>query len=106
VAGRVEARHRHVLGKALEGRARGEPDELGGGDGPVPAAQPSRVATLRIANRGRFPASLSSHVPLQWASPTLEFPRAGLAGARLRLPAGAAVRIEPGAEIDVEVMWS
>jgi len=76
------------------------------GDGPVPAARPSRVAKLRIANRGRFPASLSSHIPLDWASPTLEFEREGLAGARLLLPAGAAVRIEPGAKLDVEVMWS
>jgi urease beta subunit len=61
---------------------------------------------LRIANRGRFPASLSSHVPLDWVSPTLEFSRDGLAGARLRLPAGASLRIEPGAEVEVEVMWS
>ena len=82
------------------------PGEVIAGDGPVPAAQPRRVATLRIANRGRFPASLSSHLPLDWASPTLEFPREALAGARLLLPAGASVRIEPGAEIEVEVMWS
>ena len=82
------------------------PGEVIPGDGPVPAAQPSRVATIRIANRGRFPASISSHLPLEWASPTLEFPREGISGARLRLPAGASTRIEPGAEIEVEVMWS
>ena len=44
--------------------------------------------------------------PLEWVSPTLEFPREGLAGARLRLPAGATVRLEPGAEVEVEVMWT
>jgi len=82
------------------------PGEVVPGDGPVPSAVPSRTATIRIKNRGRFPASLSSHVPLEWVSPTLEFPRDGLAGARLRLPAGASTRIEPGAEVEVEVMWS
>jgi urease subunit beta len=82
------------------------PGEVIPGDGPVPAAEPSRVATLKITNRGRFPASLSSHVPLEWVSPTLEFPREGLSGARLRLPAGASTRIEPGDEVEVEVMWS
>ena len=29
-----------------------------------------------------------------------------LEGARLRLPAGASTRIEPGAAVEVEVMWS
>jgi len=82
------------------------PGEVIPGDGPVPAAVPGRTATIRIANRGRFPASLSSHVPLEWVSPTLEFPRDGLSGARLLLPAGASTRIEPGAEVEVEVMWS
>lgn len=82
------------------------PGEVIPGDGPVPEAVPGRTATIAIANRGRLPASLSSHLPLEWASPTLEFPREGLSGARLRLPAGATVRIEPGAEVEVEVMWT
>jgi len=83
-----------------------KPGEVIPGDGPVPAAVPSRTATIRIVNRGRFPASLSSHMPLEWVSPTLDFPRDGLSDARLRLPAGASTRIDPGAEVEVEVMWS
>jgi len=82
------------------------PGEVIPGDGPVPEAVPSRTETITIRNRGSFPASVSSHVPLEWLSPTLEFPRDGLSGARLRLPAGASTRIEPGAEVEVEVMWS
>ena len=82
------------------------PGEVIPGDGPVPVAVPRRTGTIRIVNRGRFPASLSSHVPLEWVSPTLEFPREGLSGARLCLPAGASTRIEPGAEVEAEVMWS
>jgi urease beta subunit len=64
------------------------------------------VATITIVNRGRFPAYLSSHLPLEWASRELDFSREGLAGARLRLPAGATLRLELGAETEVEVMWS
>jgi urease subunit beta len=82
------------------------PGEVIPGDGPVPAAKPSRTATITVVNRGRFPASLSSHVPLEWVSPTLEFPRDEVSGGRLRLPAGASTRIEPGAAVEVEVMWS
>ena len=82
------------------------PGEVIPGDGRVPAAVPRRTATIRIANRGRFPASLSSHVRLDWVSPTLKFSREGLSGARPHLPAGASMRIEPGAEVDLEVMWS
>jgi urease beta subunit len=82
------------------------PGEVVPGDGPVPEAVPSRTARVTITNRGRFPASLSSHVPLEWVSPTLEFSREGLSGARLRLPAGASTRIEPGASVEVEVIWS
>jgi urease beta subunit len=59
-----------------------------------------------IRNAGRFPASIGSHFPLLAASRALEFPRDGLEGARLDLPAGASVRIEPGEDLEVAVRWS
>jgi urease beta subunit len=82
------------------------PGELLPGDGPAPSVEPSRRATLVVRNTGRFPAYLSSHFPLAWASAALEFPREGLGGARLDLPAGASVRIAPGDELEVAVRWS
>ena len=82
------------------------PGEILPGEGPTPVAPASRRATLTIRNAGRFPAYLSSHFPLPWASAALEFPREGLEGARLDLPAGASVRIPPGDEVEVEVLWS
>jgi len=82
------------------------PGEILPGDGPVPRVAGSRQATLTVRNTGRFPAYLSSHFPLTWASAALEFPREGLDGARLDLPAGASVRIPPGEQADVEVVWS
>ena len=76
-------------------------------EGPVPAAPATaRRATLRIRNTGRFPAFLGPHFPLVRASAALEFQREGLAGARPALPAGATVRIDPGAEVELEVLWT
>jgi len=82
------------------------PGQLLPGEGDVPGPRIRRTATIRIVNRGRFPASVSSHVPLAFLSRNLEFAREGLEGARVRLPAGASVRIEPGAEIEVEIIWT
>jgi urease subunit beta len=82
------------------------PGEILPGDGPAPAPPVVRRATLTVLNTGRFPAYLSSHFPLTWASAALEFPREGLEGARLDLAAGASVRIPPGESIEVAVLWS
>jgi urease beta subunit len=82
------------------------PGEILPGEGPAPAAPGGRRGSLTVRNTGRFPAYLSSHFPLQWASAALEFPRDGLEGARLALPAGASVRIPPGEQVEVDVVWS
>lgn len=83
-----------------------KPGEILPGAGPVPLAPARRRARLTVRNTGRFPAYLSSHFPLVWASAALEFPREGLDGARLDLPAGASVRIPAGTEVAVDVVWS
>jgi urease subunit gamma/beta len=80
------------------------PGEIIPGEGPVPAATGRRGA-LRIRNTGRLPAYLGSHFPLVRASAALEFPRDGLEGARLDLPAGASARIEPGEEVELQIVW-
>lgn len=76
------------------------------GAGAAPAAAVARTGTIRVVNRGALPAYLSSHFPLVRASRALDFPREGLEGARLRLPAGAMALIEPGEEVELEIMWS
>ena len=81
------------------------PGELIPGEGPAPSAPATRRATVRILNRGRFPAYLGSHFPLSLASAALELERPGLEGARLDLPAGATARIGPGEEVELEVVW-
>lgn len=76
------------------------------GDGPVPAAVAHRRERIAVRNTGRFPAYLSSHFPLAWASRALELPRDRLEGARLGLPAGASVCIAPGETVEVEAIWT
>jgi urease beta subunit len=81
------------------------PGEVLPAEGSVPAATAARRGTVRVRNTGRFAASIGSHFPLVRASAALELPREGLEGARLDLPAGATVRIEPGAEAELPVVW-
>ena len=82
------------------------PGEVLPGEGPVPSAGVRRRGTVRIRNAGRVPAYLGSHFPLVRASAALEFPREGLEGARLDLPAGASASIPPGEERELRVVWS
>ncbi len=81
------------------------PGETIVGSGSAPAAEPERIRTITIINRGRFDAYLTSHFPIARASAALEFPREGLDGARLHVPAGASVRIPVGEPVSVELIW-
>ncbi len=82
------------------------PGEVSPANAPVPVVAVSRRETVRILNRGRFPVYLGSHFPIVQASSALEFDRSGLEGARLNLPSGATVRIAPGDELTLEVIWT
>jgi urease beta subunit len=82
------------------------PGELIPGDGPAPTAPAGRRGTARVRNTGRFPAYVGSHFPLSRLSAALELDRDSLAGARADLPAGATVRIDPGAELEFPVVWT
>ncbi len=55
-----------------------------------------REATLTVVNRGDRPIQVGSHYPFAETNRALDFDRALAAGMRLDVPAGAAVRFEPG----------
>jgi urease subunit gamma/beta len=55
-----------------------------------------REATLTVVNRGDRPIQVGSHYPFAETNRALDFDRARAAGMRLDVPAGAAVRFEPG----------
>jgi urease subunit beta len=82
----------------------GVPGEVIVGAEPVPlnADRPARV--LVVANTGDRPVQVGSHYHLAVANPALEFDRAAAWGHRLNIPAGTAVRFEPGVPREVSVV--
>lgn len=60
--------------------------------------------TLRVANTGDRPIQVGSHYHFHETNPGLRFDRAAARGMRLDIPAGTAVRFEPGQERDVTLV--
>jgi urease subunit gamma/beta len=54
------------------------------------------VTELAVVNRGDRPIQVGSHYPFAATNRVLDFDRAKAAGKRLDIPAGTAVRFEPG----------
>jgi urease subunit beta len=54
------------------------------------------TVTLDVANAGDRPVQVGSHFHFAEANPGLAFDRARARGMRLDIPAGSAVRFEPG----------
>jgi len=54
------------------------------------------TATLTVANAGDRPVQVGSHYHFFETNPALEFDRKAAYGMRLDIPAGTAVRFEPG----------
>ncbi|MHB8886181.1 MAG: urease subunit beta [Methylovirgula sp.] len=60
--------------------------------------------TLTVANRGDRPVQVGSHYHFAETNAALDFDRAGAHGLRLDIPAGSAVRFEPGQTRDVTLV--
>ena len=54
------------------------------------------VTTLEVANSGDRPVQVGSHFHFYEANSALEFDREAAHGLRLDIPAGTAIRFEPG----------
>lgn len=80
------------------------PGEVVVGDGPVVINAGRPVTTLRVVNTGDRPVQVGSHYHFAEANPALRFDRATARGQRLAVPAGTAVRFEPGVERDVDLV--
>jgi urease subunit beta len=72
------------------------PGEIVPGPEPVPLNAGRRVTSLVVVNTGDRPVQVGSHYHFAQANPALSFDRALAAGYRLDIPAGTAVRFEPG----------
>jgi len=60
--------------------------------------------TLRVLNRGDRPIQVGSHYHFYETNPALRFERPATRGMRLNIPAGTAVRFEPGQSREVELV--
>lgn len=60
--------------------------------------------TLTVANTGDRPVQVGSHYHFAETNPALAFDRAAAHGMRLDIPAGTAVRFEPGQEREVRLI--
>ena len=64
----------------------------------------SEAITLMVANTGDRPVQVGSHYHFAESNPALEFDRAAARGHRLDIPAGTAVRFEPGQRREVSLI--
>ena len=72
------------------------PGEFEFGDGDIVINEGAARLRLTVVNTGDRPVQVGSHVHLPQANAALEFDRDAAHGHRLDVPAGTAVRFEPG----------
>ena len=59
---------------------------------------------IHVANTGDRPIQVGSHFHFYEVNPALEFARETARGMRLNIPAGTAIRFEPGDQREVELV--
>ena len=72
------------------------PGEIITADGDIELNVGLPRTTLTVANTGDRPIQVGSHYHFFETNPALQFDRAAARGQRLDIPAGTAVRFEPG----------
>lgn len=80
------------------------PGEIIPAEGDIEINAGRRKATLRARNTGDRPIQIGSHYHFFEANRALEFDRARAFGMHLDIPAGTAVRFEPGEEKEVTLV--
>jgi urease subunit beta len=80
------------------------PGELLPADGEIELNAGRPVTELDVANTGDRPVQVGSHYHFAETNPALDFDRAQARGKRLDIPAGTAVRFEPGQSRSVRLV--
>jgi urease subunit beta len=80
------------------------PGEIIPGDGTVSLNAGRPVLALVVSNTGDRPVQVGSHFHFAQANSALDFDRDAAWGHRLNVPAGTAVRFEPGVEREVSLV--
>ena len=80
------------------------PGELFIQDGEIELNAGRKTLTLTVSNTGDRPIQVGSHYHFFETNPALRFERKKARGMRLDIPAGTAVRFEPGQSRDVTLV--
>ena len=73
-------------------------------DGDIELNEGRPTVTIKVANSGDRPIQVGSHYHFYETNKALQFDRESTKGFRLNIPAGTAVRFEPGQSRDVELV--
>ena len=80
------------------------PGEVVTADGTVTINEGREAVTLEVANTGDRPVQVGSHYHFAETNAALAFDRDAARGMRLDIPAGTAVRFEPGQRREVDLV--
>lgn len=80
------------------------PGEMRIEQGEITLNEGRQILTILVANAGDRPIQVGSHYHFFEVNPCLEFERDDTRGFRLNIPAGTAVRFEPGQQRTVELV--
>jgi len=80
------------------------PGEIQTAEGDIELNAGRETLTVSVANTGDRPIQIGSHYHFYETNPALSFDRAATRGFRLNIPAGTAVRFEPGQSRSVELV--
>lgn len=80
------------------------PGEVFAKEGEIELNAGCPVLTLTVSNRGDRPIQVGSHYHFAETNPGLDFDRVASRGQRLDIPAGSAVRFEPGQSREVSLV--
>jgi urease subunit beta len=80
------------------------PGELIVAEGEIELNAGRRTQVLDVTNRGDRPIQVGSHYHFAETNASLDFDRAAARGMRLNIPAGTAVRFEPGQSRTIELV--
>lgn len=80
------------------------PGEILPSDGEITLNADAKPITLQVANTGDRPIQVGSHYHFAETNAALSFDREAAHGCRLDIPAGTAVRFEPGQMRDVTLV--
>ncbi len=80
------------------------PGQIFPADGDILLNDGRETLTLKVANAGDRPVQVGSHYHFAETNAALAFDRAAARGFRLDIPAGTAVRFEPGQTRDVRLV--